>query len=127
MTQTMNCNTVDRRTLSASSLIGDNVVNPQGEKLGSVKDIMIDLESGEVAYTVLETGEFLGLGGKYFAVPFNAYKIDGENERLVLNASKEYFKNEDGFDKSNWPDFSSQEFGERAHRNFGTKPYWERS
>jgi hypothetical protein len=85
------------------------------------------LERGEVSYTVLETGEFLGMGGKYSAVPFNAFTVDGNNKRLILNASKEQFKNEEGFDKNNWPDFSSQEFGERTHRNFGTTPYWERS
>jgi sporulation protein YlmC with PRC-barrel domain len=127
MTQTMDRINVDRVTLSASSLIGDDVVNQQGEKLGSVKDIMIDLERGAISYTVLETGEFLGMGGKYFAVPFNAYKVDGNNKRLILNASKEQFKNDEGFEKNNWPDFSSQAFGERTHRNFGTTPYWERS
>ena len=42
--------------LSASTLTGDDVKNPQGEALGDLKDIMIDTLSGKVAYGVLSFG-----------------------------------------------------------------------
>jgi sporulation protein YlmC with PRC-barrel domain len=68
------------RVLSASTLEGDKVTNAEGENLGEVKELMIDLESGRVAYAVLEFGGFLGLGDKLFAVPWEAF--DGGTQVL---------------------------------------------
>lgn len=56
-----------RRVLSASTLTGDAVVNAGGEKLRDIKDLMIDLPTGKVAYAVLSFGGFLGMGDKLFA------------------------------------------------------------
>ena len=42
-----------RRVMSASTLTGDKVVNPGGETLGKIDEIMIDTISGRVAYAVL--------------------------------------------------------------------------
>jgi hypothetical protein len=50
--------------LSASTLISDDVYNRNGEKLGSIKDLMIDLQSGRVCYAVLSFGGFLTMGEK---------------------------------------------------------------
>ncbi|MGH8189848.1 MAG: PRC-barrel domain-containing protein [Rhodanobacteraceae bacterium] len=91
------------RLLSASTLTGDNVKNPQGESLGDLKDIMIDIASGKIAYGVVSFGGVLGMGNKLFAVPWEALTVDQQNKQLLLNASKERLKNAPGFDKDNWP------------------------
>ena len=52
------------------------MVNPDGENLGEIKDIMLDLETGKIDYFVIEFGGFLGLGVKYFAIPFRLLKLD---------------------------------------------------
>ena len=98
--------------LSASTLTGDNIVNPQGESLGDLKDIMLDTQTGEIAYAVLSYGGVLGMGDKLFAVPWKALTIDGGNKNLVLNVSKERLKNAPGFDKDHWPNFADASFGE---------------
>ena len=48
--------------LSASTIIGDKVLSPTGEQLGSIKEVMIDLDDGHIAYAVLSFGGFLGDG-----------------------------------------------------------------
>ena len=60
--------------LSASTLQGTNVTNPSGEGLGDIKDLMIDVSTGRVAYAVVEFGGLLGIGSKLFAVPMQAMK-----------------------------------------------------
>ena len=55
--------------LSGSSLKGDKVVNYKGEDLGTIEEIMIDLDRGRVAYAVLSFGGFLGLGDKLLPSP----------------------------------------------------------
>ncbi len=111
-------------TLSASTLTGNEVVNPAGENLGEVKDVMIDVESGKVTYAVLEFGGFLGLGSKLFAVPINAMELDTDNERFVFHQSKERLENAPGFDKDHWPDFADRQWEEDIYAYYNVKPHW---
>lgn len=64
--------------LTATSIIGDEVINPQKENLGTINNIMIDVENGKVEYITIELGGFLGLGEKFFAIPFSLLKLDSE-------------------------------------------------
>ena len=105
--------TISPSFLSASTLSGDAIKNPQGDSLGDLKDIMIDTSTGKVAYAVLSFGGVLGMGDKLFAVPWESLAVDGENKCLVLNVSKERLKDAPGFDKDHWPNFADQAFGDQ--------------
>lgn len=90
--------------LSASSLNGTDVKNAQGEDLGKVEDLMIDVATGVVEYAVLSFGGFLGIGTKLFAVPLQALRVNTKDENLILDETEERLKNAPGFEKDNWPD-----------------------
>jgi sporulation protein YlmC with PRC-barrel domain len=105
--------------LSSSTICGDEVVNSAGEKLGEIKELMIDCESSRVSYAVLEFGGVLGMGTKLFAVPMQAIKLDTENKRFVLDVNKERLENAPGFDKENWPDFADTTFAGSVHDYYG--------
>ena len=116
-----------RRPLPASSMIGDKVRNHEGETLGTLHEIMLDVQSSRIAYGVLESGSFLGMGGKLLAIPFEAFTIDERDHTLVLDViNKEVIKNAEGFDKDNWPDFASQEWAQRTHSYYGYEPNVDR-
>ena len=114
-----------RRVMSASSLAGDGVRNAAGEDLGKVKEIMIDLRSGRVAYAVLSFGGFLGAGDKLFAIPWNALTLDEDRKEFVLDVDKDTLKNAPGFDKDNWPDMADEAWGGRISSYYGVRPYWD--
>ncbi|HEX2965035.1 MAG TPA: PRC-barrel domain-containing protein [Syntrophorhabdaceae bacterium] len=95
-----------RKVLSCSTLTGDRVRNRSDEDLGKVEEIMIDLESGNIAYVVLSYGGVLGVGEKLFAVPWKAFEISEEEHEFILDASKDKLDRAPGFDKDNWPDAS---------------------
>ena len=116
--------TIHRNTLSASTLIGDRVVNRKGEDLGKIEDLMIDPEQGRVGYAVLSFGGFLGMGDKFFAVPMQALKLSREDKSFVLDVDKERLKNAPGFDKDNWPDMGDRTFGKSVYSYYNTQPYW---
>ena len=71
---------------------------------------MVDVSSGKIEYAVLSFGGFLGVGDKYFAVPFNQLQVDFENECMILDVDKERLENAPGFDKEDWPDFANPSF-----------------
>jgi hypothetical protein len=110
--------------LSAGTLCGDAVVNPAGENLGKIEELMIDLEQGRVAYAVLSFGGFLGIGNKLFAIPFEALELDAENHRFVLDTPREKLENAPGFDKDEWPDFADPSFGQQVYGYYGVQTYW---
>jgi len=111
--------------LSASSLKGDKVVNHQGDDLGEIQEIMIDLDRGRIAYAVLSFGGFLGMGDKLFAIPWQAFSVDTVQKRLVLNTKKELLEKATGFDKSNWPNMADPTWGSTVYGYYGYKPYWD--
>lgn len=113
-----------RKSLSATTLIGDKVVNRKGEDLGKIEDFMIDPEQGRVGYAVLSFGGFMGMGDKLFAVPLQALQLSREDKRFILDVDKERLKNAPGFDKDSWPDISDRSFGTTVYSYYNTKPYW---
>lgn len=107
--------------LSADTISGDAVVNAQGDDLGKIEDIMIEVSNGKVSYAVLSFGGFLGMGDKLFAVPWGALRLDADNHRFILNVPKEKLESAPGFDKDNWPNFADPQFGESIYGHYGMR------
>lgn len=102
--------TTSYNMLSSTSIVGDAVRNPQGEDLGKIEDLMINTNDGQINYAVLSFGGILGMGGKYFAVPWSSLRVDREDKCLVLDVAKDRLENAPGFDKNQWPNFADPTF-----------------
>ena len=100
----------------ASGLIGMNVRNEKEERLGEIKDIVLDLQSERVAYVVMGTGTILQ--GKLLAVPLSAFTPSDDRKHLVLHADKAKVEAAAGFDRDNWPDPSNP--------TWAAEPFWEK-
>jgi sporulation protein YlmC with PRC-barrel domain len=87
----------------ASELTGKPVVNPQGESLGRIEDLIIDVRRGAVQYAVVSFGGKLRLGHKLYVFPLNAFTRGENRDRVVLNAEPEALRQAQGFNKDNWP------------------------
>lgn len=90
--------------LTASSIIGDTVENLRGEKLGSIDNLMVNVNTGMVEYVVVELSAFLGIGGKLFAIPFQELKLQPEKRAFILDRDRDFLEKLPGFDKKHWPD-----------------------
>jgi len=111
--------------MGADTLVGNDVYNRDSQDLGDIREIMLDMRTGRVSYAVLSFGGFLGVGGKLFAVPWDALKLDTENKRFVLDVDKTRLQGAPGFDKSRWPDMADVTWEESIHAYYGTKPHVE--
>ena len=88
--------------MAADTLEGDKIVNRQGDDLGSVEHVMIDVRRGSVAYAVMSCGGFLGMGDKRF-------------------------EKAPGFDKDHWPSMADPTWASEVHAYYGARPYWDQT
>jgi sporulation protein YlmC with PRC-barrel domain len=114
-----------RHVLAASTLSGDRVRNSAGESLGKIEEIMLDIQTGRIAYAVLSFGGFLGIGNKLFAVPWSALQIDTGEHEFILDVDRGTLENAPGFDKDDWPDMTDPDFVRDVSEYYGKTPFWE--
>src|SRR5437763_16976876 len=80
--------------IRATQMDGATVYDTQNQKVGDVKDIILD-KDGKVAAVVLDVGAFLGIGGKYVAIGMNDLKITQDNNnkpRFAVDMTKDQLK-----------------------------------
>jgi sporulation protein YlmC with PRC-barrel domain len=111
--------------IAAGKLKGVTVRNRQGENLGHLEEIMIDVTSGRIAYAVLAFGGFLGFGDKLFAVPWASLLFDPENQQFLMDASKELLERAPGFDKNHWPETPNAQWYHDVYEFYGHE--WSKS
>lgn len=104
--------------ISATTAIGDAVVNDAGEDLGKIEEIMLDVASGKIGYAVLSFGGFMGMGDRYFAVPWETLSLDEKNHRFMLNVPKAKLEQAPGFDKDRWPNFADPTFAQSIEQHY---------
>jgi len=72
----------------ASKVKGTAVFNAAGEKIGHVEDIVLDKSSDRIMFVALGFGGVLGMGEKFYPVPWSVLDYDGEKEGYVVPLSK---------------------------------------
>jgi sporulation protein YlmC with PRC-barrel domain len=116
-------------TARVSDLLSLPIYGVGDEKLGKVEDLVVDPSSGKIRYAVLSFGGILGMGEKYFAVPWNDLKVFNKGATsagtqkevyATIDVSKESLKNAPGFDKNKWPNFADQSFASDLEKFYGS-------
>ena len=102
--EALDLNPVGPRLLTANTLTGTRVVNRKDETLGTISDIMLNVEEGGIAYAVLASGGFMGIGERLYALPWYSLALDTERKCCVLNADKSSFEETPCFDKDHLPE-----------------------
>ncbi len=69
-------------------LVNRGVMNEKGEKLGKITAIAVNIESGRIAYAVLNYGGILKLP-KLFAVPWEVMRFSSHDLKFILNVPHE--------------------------------------
>ena len=114
-----------KRWEKASDLVGKKVRNLQtNEDLGSLKDIVVDPDTGRILYAVLAYGGFLGMGKDFFAIPWQSFDTTSEARTIGLNINKDQLKNAEGFDKNNWPNMADPRWSANIHKYYGKQEPW---
>ena len=92
----------------ADNIIGSKVINLEGQDIGTIDDLVIDIDTGNILYAALEFGGFMDFGDKLFAVPWQSLTAVPAEGIFILDQSKAKLEKAPGFDKSSWPDIGDR-------------------
>jgi hypothetical protein len=111
----------DHTLISSEQVEGSNVFNMAGEKVGQIDHLMIDKQSGHVAYAVMSFGGFLGVGHNHYPLPWSALNYDTKLEGYRTSVNEGNLKDAPEFTDDAWGD---REWEKRVHDYYGAPYYW---
>lgn len=104
--------------ISSDQVEGTAVYNANGDKLGSIDDLIIDKRSGQVRYAALEFGGFLGMGTDRYPLPWSMLKYDTGLDGYVVPVTKEQLDNAPRYVPGEAPDYND-EYGRKVYDYYG--------
>ena len=108
--------------LSASTLAGHRVRSCDNEDLGAIEELIIDGQSGRIAFAVLSFAGLAELGDKLFAVPWDVLRLNAGDCAVVLTADRNVIESAPTFHLDDWPDFGDVAWGAAIHSHYGLEP-----
>ncbi|MFW0756350.1 PRC-barrel domain-containing protein [Pseudomonas sp. H11T01] len=106
-------------------IINSRVSSLDGQDIGKLSDVLIDLRTGKIAYAVLAEGGFFGRSNVLHAVPWSALKFDGDAKLFHIAATAARVREDTGFQQDAWPNIEDRQWAHSLHRFYNTAPYWE--
>jgi sporulation protein YlmC with PRC-barrel domain len=113
------------KAISARKVIGTNVKDPAGKKLGEVEDVVLDKESNDIMFAVVGFGGFLGVAEKYHPIPWSALEFDEDEGAYVVNYTKEQLQSAPAASLEELTRGDGQQFRDRTYPYYTEPRYWE--
>ncbi|MGE5450697.1 MAG: PRC-barrel domain-containing protein [Acidobacteriota bacterium] len=107
-----------QRLYRVSKIMGTDVRNLQGDKVGDIKDVVVN-RNGTITYAIVSTGGFLGMGNRLHAVPWEVLQTQPGKKYRVLDIDKDRLKKAPSFDPDNWPNVVDDTWGTENRRFYG--------
>ena len=99
----------------ASQLIGQPVKNAQGERLGTIYDLVLTPDLDQVSYVALSRGGVFGIGRNLYAIPWSSMRL-GATGAYVVPISEDELTQWRGFRPAAWPSEPAQSWVSGAAR-----------
>lgn len=106
------------RLIASNKVEGTPVYSRDRERLGSIYNFMVDKFSGQVEYAVLRYGGFLGMGQRYYPLPWRVLTYHRDAGGYVIDMLARDFEDAPSFDRDSEPEFD-RDYGRRVHSWYG--------
>jgi len=106
------------KLIASNKVEGTSVVGRDGKELGSIFNFMVDKRSGHVEYAVMRHGGFLGLGERYYPLPWRALTYHTDEGGYLIDMTEHELKNAPSFDRDTEPEFDDR-YGEHVRSHYG--------
>ena len=111
------------KVVSASTLAGYRVRSHRNEDLATIEELMVDPESGCIAYAVLCLGGFVGVDDRLYAVPWARFRLNTDDRVLVFDGDGACLDGAPSFQQDDWPDFSDRQWEDEIREYYGARPF----
>ncbi len=104
------------RSHRVSKIVGSEVRNKAGDKIGEIRDLMVD-NNGTIKLAIVSTGGFLGVGDRLHAVPWDVLTL-GPKDDHILDIDKAHLQATPGFTSKTWPNLGDDRWMADNRRYF---------
>ena len=108
----------------ASTVIGTEVKNINGDGLGEIEDIVLDKLSNSIKFVIVSFGGFLGMGEKYHPLPWSVLKYSAEEDAYLINIDKEKLKAAPADSIEALTRNDGDDYRERVYSYYDTPRHW---
>ena len=111
--------------IRATKVIGTDVYNPGGDKIGKIEDVVLDKTSNNIMFAVVGFGGFLGMNEKYHPLPWSTLDFGPDRGGYVVGFTKEQLEAApaDGIDQLTKGD--GMGYRDRVYDYYDAPRYWQ--
>ena len=111
--------------IRVSKVLGTDVQDPSGRKIGEVEDVILDKGSNRIMFAVLSFGGFMGMGEKYHPVPWGSLDYDDGRNSYVVSYTKEQLQAAPSGSVDELTENDGLNFRDRTYAYYKADRYWE--
>lgn len=108
------------RLIASNKVEGTPVYGRGGDRLGTIYNFMVDKYSGQVEYAVMRYGGFLGIGQRYYPLPWRILSYDTREGGYRIEMSHRDLERAPSFGREDEPKFS-RDYGRRVNDWYGVR------
>ena len=112
--------------IRAKKVLGTNVNDTSGSKIGSIEDVILDKQSNSILFAVVAFGGFLGMNEKYHPIPWSALDYDPEEGAYVVSFTKEQLQAAPAGSIDELTRDDGMQIRDRTYDYYKAPRYWER-
>ena len=111
--------------IRAKKVIGTNVKDTSGRKIGEIEDVVLDKLSNSIMFAVVGFGGFLGMAEKFHPIPWSALDYDPAENSYVVSYTKEQLQAAPAGSIEELTRGDGTAFRDRAYDYYKAPRYWE--
>ena len=75
--------------IASDKVEGTAVYRSNGDKVGRIGRVMLDKQTGKVAYAIMSFGGFMGIGQVHYPLPWSLLKFNPRLDGYEINISEQ--------------------------------------
>jgi sporulation protein YlmC with PRC-barrel domain len=111
--------------IRAKKVLGTNVKDASGKKIGEIEDVVLDKQSNSILFAVVGFGGFLGMAEKYHPVPWSTLDYDEDQGAYIVSYTKEQLQAAPVGTIDELTRNDGTAFRDRVYDYYNAPRYWE--
>lgn len=112
------------QAIRAKKVIGTDVKDSTGDKIGKIEDVVLDKLSDNIMFAVVGFGGVAGMGEKFHPIPWSILNYEKDEDAYVVNMTKDQLKQAPADTIEQLTSSDGEAYRDRSYSYYGATPYW---